>query len=181
MDGLERRRLQEDLSRLADGDRDAFHPVFHALWPLLRRFAGRMLRDDSLAEDVAQQTLLKVFSHAARFDTRRDALSWVLAIAANECRATRRWRQRRREEPLTTDATARAGAADTEETLLAAEMREVLHGALTGLGPEDLRTLLIAVTGAARDPDLRPATFRKRLQRATARLRLAFRAGHSDG
>jgi len=179
MDGSERRRLQSGLSRLADGDRDAFPPVFHALWPLLRRFAGRMLQDDALAEDVAQQTLLKVFSHAARFDARRDALSWVLAIAANECRATRRWRQRRREDPLPS-AAPHVEDGDPEQALLAAEMTDILRATLAGLSPEDLRTLLVAVGGAARDPGLPPATFRKRLQRATARLRLAFRAGHGD-
>ena len=62
------------MARLADGDREAFPPVFAVLGPLLRRFAARELRGLD-AEDVAQEALLKVFAHAAAFDRERDALS----------------------------------------------------------------------------------------------------------
>jgi RNA polymerase sigma-70 factor (ECF subfamily) len=83
VDRARRDVLQRDLARLADGDREAFHPVFVCLWPLLRGFAGRYLSAPD-AEDAAQEALVKVFARAAVFDTRRDALSWTLGIAAYE-------------------------------------------------------------------------------------------------
>jgi len=94
----ERAALQRQLERLADGDRDAFHPVFVRLWPLLRGFAGRCLPPPE-AEDAAQEALLRVFARAAEFDRERDALSWVLGIAAYEIRSARQRTRRRREQP----------------------------------------------------------------------------------
>ena len=81
MDSGERGALQEELTALARGDRAAFDPVFRRLWPLLRGFAGRFLPRDE-ADDVAQEALLRVFARSSEFDTRRDALSWVLGVAA---------------------------------------------------------------------------------------------------
>ena len=56
MEPAERQRLNELVARLADGDREAFHPVFLSLAPLLRRFARRRLAAED-AEDVAQEAL----------------------------------------------------------------------------------------------------------------------------
>ena len=108
MDRVRREALQRDLVRLAEGDREAFHPVFVCLWPLLRGFAGRYLPAPD-AEDAAQEALVKVFARAAVFDTRRDALSWTLGIAAYEIKTVRRRQQRRREDGDERDAAARAG------------------------------------------------------------------------
>lgn len=55
--GFARRRLDDALGRLADGDRAAFDLVFAGAWPLLRSFAGRLVSPD-VAEDVAQRVLL---------------------------------------------------------------------------------------------------------------------------
>ncbi|HEY6321131.1 MAG TPA: sigma-70 family RNA polymerase sigma factor, partial [Thermoanaerobaculia bacterium] len=63
MERVARAALQRQLERLADGDRDAFHPLFVRLWPLLRGFAARCLpRED--VEDAAQEALLRVFARA---------------------------------------------------------------------------------------------------------------------
>jgi len=83
VDQASRRRLHEDLTRLADGDREAFHPVFALLLPLLRRFASRSLPSHE-AEDAAQEALVKIYSRAHEFDSSRDGLSWALGITAYE-------------------------------------------------------------------------------------------------
>jgi len=57
----------------------------------VRRFQGRvyglamtMLRDPDIAEDVAQETFVRVWRHAAMYDARRGRVpTWVLAIARN--------------------------------------------------------------------------------------------------
>src|SRR4029453_11616792 len=92
--------------RLADGDRDAFSPLFEALWPMVRRFALRALEGSADAEDAAQVALMKVFSNAAKFDANRDAVTWVLGIVAYECRTFRQKRRRRREEHTDVSLTA---------------------------------------------------------------------------
>jgi RNA polymerase sigma factor (sigma-70 family) len=174
----EREALQRQLERLADGDRDAFHPVFVRLWPLLRGFAARCLPRDE-AEDAAQEALLRIFSRAAEFDRDRDALSWALGIAAYEIRSARRRRQRRSRREDRADDTL-AGLADAgrspEEAASAGELERALHAALAALRPGDAETLLAYARGER--PDLPGPTFRKRVERALARLRGTWRLNH---
>ncbi len=163
--------------RLADGDRDAFHPVFVALLPLLRGFAARAVPPED-AEDVAQEALLKVFLHAAAFDRSRDALSWALGIAAYEIKTHRRRRQRRREspEPPTTLAD---GRANPETRAVAVDLEDAIEAALGALDSGDAATLRAYARGERPDGVAAP-TFRKRVERGLARLRARWRAIH-DG
>ena len=177
MERLAREALQRQLERLADGDRDAFHPLFVRLWPLLRGFAARCLPPEDV-EDSAQEALLRVFARAAEFDRRRDALSWVLGIAAYEIRTARqrRRRRRRREHPDDALAAQPDPGRSPEETALAAELEHALGEALGTLRPVDAETLLAYARGER--PDLPGPTFRKRVERALGRLRSAWRLNH---
>lgn len=175
METVEREALQGLLTRLADGDRDAFQPLFVRLWPLLRGFAARFLPRQE-AEDVAQEACLRVFSRAAEFDRRRDALSWVLGIAAWEIR-TARQRQRRRREQAAGALDARPdGGLSPEEAALRRDLEQALGDALAQLPPTDAETLLAYARGERLD--LPGPTFRKRVERALRRLRIAWRLHH---
>jgi DNA-directed RNA polymerase specialized sigma24 family protein len=174
VDRARRDVLQRDLARLADGDREAFHPVFVCLWPLLRGFAGRYLPAPD-AEDAAQEALVKVFARAAVFDARRDALSWTLGIAAYEIKTVRRRRQRRREDGEPRVETG-DGRADPEALAMARQREEAVQAAFALLDPADAATLRAYASGDP--PPVSGATFRKRVQRALARLRLAWRMNH---
>lgn len=50
-------------------------PVFNLI--------ARMVRDPALAEDLAQETFLKTFSHLKAYDPRYRFTSWILKIAHN--------------------------------------------------------------------------------------------------
>jgi RNA polymerase sigma-70 factor (ECF subfamily) len=176
----ERAELQRALEALAGGDRRAFHPVFAALWPLLRRFAERALGDAALAEDAAQSALLKLFARAADFDPSRDAVRFALGIAAYECKTARKQSQRRREDGAQARiAQAADGRASPEHEAL---RRDLLAAAVEALGllrPADLQMIEAALEGdGAAALGLAPATFRKRVQRAFDRLRAAWRTKH---
>ena len=84
MDRSQREQLNEWMVSLADGDRGAFGAVYETIRPILARFAERSLGNSTDAEDVAQEALLKVFRRASEFDREREALPWVLGIAAYE-------------------------------------------------------------------------------------------------
>jgi len=167
-------RLQALMTRLAAGDRSALHPVFELLWPVLRRFAGRHL-PPAEAEDAAQEAVVKIFMQAAGFDTSRSAVAWTLGITGYEIRTARRRRRRRREEPA--DAAALGArpdpASDPEAAALARDLESTLATALGALRPEDAETLRLYARGAR--PAIAAATFRKRVERALARLRTAWR------
>ena len=88
MDSRERASLQQDLTALARGERAAFDPLFRKVWPLLRGFAMRCLPAGE-AEDAAQEALLRVFTRASEFDSEREALAWILGVAAWQIRTHR--------------------------------------------------------------------------------------------
>ena len=175
MDRAQREQLRRDLGRLADGDRDAFHPVFVGVWPVIRSFALRHLSAAD-ADDVAQEALLRVFRRASEFDVHRDALAWVLGIVAYEIKTLRRKRQRRRETALPAEMEALDGGLGPDETLLARENEDSMRAALLSLPALDAETL--AAFAAGERPALAPATFRKRVQRALTRLRAAWGTRH---
>jgi RNA polymerase sigma factor (sigma-70 family) len=173
----QRAALQEELTALARGDREKFDPLFRRLWPLLRGFARRCLSADE-ADDAAQEALLRVFSRASEFDPGRDALAWALGIAAWQIRTHRRKSRRRREEGREALPERADPGASPEDTAAAQELVLALDRALAEMPPGDAATLLAYARGER--PDLPDATFRKRVQRALARLRAQWRIRHGS-
>ena len=181
MDPAEHERLQGAMVALARGDRSAFQPVFATLWPLLRRFCGRALRDPQLAEDAAQGSLMKLFLNASDFREDGDVLAWALGIAAFECRTLRN-RGLRRGESLgeATLVTVPGAQLSPEDATIAADLRAAVREVMHTLRSRDLEAIeRVLDPGPA--PPAGPA-LRKRLQRALQRLRIAWRSthGHDD-
>jgi RNA polymerase sigma factor (sigma-70 family) len=152
------------MDRLVDGDRSAFEPLYRALHPRAVRFATMRL-GSAAAEDVAQSALQRVFARAAEFERGRPVLPWFYAITANEIRAAAR--QARPVEALGDEAIA---ADDPEVELGAREALQALERAISALD-EDSAEAIRAVLDRGPRPDVSPATFRKRVSRAYARLR----------
>jgi RNA polymerase sigma-70 factor (ECF subfamily) len=90
MDEATRNLLNRNMAALADGERRAFDPVYRTLWPVLVRFVAVMSMDRMIAEDIAQQALLRILGRASTFDRTKDALAWSMTIAVNEYRSYRR-------------------------------------------------------------------------------------------
>lgn len=69
-----------------DGDRKAFVCLVERYVARLEAFALRQLADPSRAQDVAQETLLKLWTKAADYDPAKASLStWLHQIAYNAC------------------------------------------------------------------------------------------------
>ena len=171
MDLAQRAELSRLLGRLSDGDRAAVDPAFVLLWPLLRAFCERSL-GKAEGEDAAQAALVAVFARAAEFETGRDGAAWAVGIAAWQCRTLLRRRTRRREAQLGEVAGQLASEAASPEQLASdRELRAAMQEVLGGLRPLDVETLLAGGSGP---------TFRKRLSRALARFRIAWRARHGS-
>ncbi|MEM7483539.1 MAG: sigma factor, partial [Acidobacteriota bacterium] len=130
------------------------------------------------ANDAAQQALLTVLSKASRFDPKRDALSWVFGIVANECRTRRRSLQRR-DRALQRWGDDRGGARRplVEDDVIERDLAQAAQDVLAGLPTRDIETI-VASLHDRRPSDVASATFRKRLERARRRLREAWRLRH---
>jgi RNA polymerase sigma-70 factor, ECF subfamily len=163
--------------RLANGDRTAIEPAFAALWPLLRRFAARALQDEGHGEDAAQQAMIKLFEQASDFDPSRDGVAWAFAITSYEVRSIRRRGLRRREEALDRAADAPAAGETPEVLVVERDLARAAREVLSGMKEEDMAAILVAIGESRPFGDAR---FRKRLQRALARLRQAWGARHES-
>ncbi|MET0413716.1 MAG: RNA polymerase sigma factor [Polyangiaceae bacterium] len=76
---------REDLAmqRYADGDDTAFAEVFAALTPRLRAFLWRLSGSPELADDLTQETLLRMHHARGSFAEGRRVAPWAYAIARN--------------------------------------------------------------------------------------------------
>ncbi|MCA9688630.1 MAG: sigma-70 family RNA polymerase sigma factor [Nannocystaceae bacterium] len=173
----ERTQLSAWMARLADGDRAAFDPLFSQLWPLLRGFSARLLGDPAAGEDVAQQALVRLFARASEFDADRDALSWALGITSWEVRSWRRRQQRCREASTDAPPERADERADPERAAIVRDLDRALLDALDQLGVHDREALFTSLR-EVRELSVKPATLRKRRQRALDRLRTAWRMIH---
>ena len=174
--------LQGAMTALAAGDRSAFDVVFRALWPRCRGFAHKLLDDDALADDAAQQALLQLFHEAPRFDAKRSALSWALTLTAWQVRTAKRKRERRRETHVDASSARRderaelfAGSASSpspEDAAVRARMVAAALDVVAELTPADRDAVMRALDD---DTAGNPAQ-RKRRQRAFERLRAFWSA-----
>jgi RNA polymerase sigma-70 factor (ECF subfamily) len=116
----------------------------------IRRFQGRvyglavtMLRDPDLAEDVAQETFVRVWRHAATYDARRGRVpTWVLAIARNLAIDRARMRSATTVDP---EVIASELELAGEDAPVDVAERERIRQAVGALPDEQRRALVLAM------------------------------------
>lgn len=84
---------------LADGDPAAFDALVRDTRPALGMFLRRLCPSTDDAEDLVQETYLRVYQHRRRYDGRSSVKTWMYAIALNLLRD----RSRRRGPSLLQD------------------------------------------------------------------------------
>jgi RNA polymerase sigma-70 factor, ECF subfamily len=78
----------ECLEKIASkGDREAFRLLFNKFSPLIKAFAIRLssgTKSENLAEELVQETMLKVWQKAGSFNSEKaNASTWIFTIARN--------------------------------------------------------------------------------------------------
>jgi len=95
----DRQEIEQLLGRIALGDRQAFSRLFDRTGPKLFGLCLRVLKDRAEAQDALQDSFVKVWHHAERFQvTAHHPMSWLITIARNT--AIDRLRARRRHEDI---------------------------------------------------------------------------------
>jgi RNA polymerase sigma-70 factor (ECF subfamily) len=179
-------RDRADMERLAAGHDAALNdlmerhatPVFH--------FLCRMVGNEDDANDLAQETFVRVFRACTSFRTSEKFSTWLFTIAANLARNHFRYRSRHPNVSLETEtveteqtlgSTLPANDPAPNEQALAAERAEAVRTAVGKL-PEDLREAIVlceweelAVAEAAAILESTPKAVESRLYRARQILR----------
>jgi RNA polymerase sigma-70 factor (ECF subfamily) len=129
------------------GDAAAFEKIMRRYNQRVFRAARSVLRNDSEAEDVVQETFVRAFRHLGDFEERSSLATWLTRIAVNEALArVRRSRlfamtgnERDQNEKESRVESTQPGP---EEQASSRELRLVLTAAIDSL-PEDFRTVFV--------------------------------------
>ncbi len=129
------------------GDKEAFRRLFERLGPRVHALFMHMFRDRATAEDLMQQTFLKIHRGRDRYDPTLRVRPWVLAIAGrvgvDELRRRRVVLEESAEEAALERADAAAALSLVERTdrLERTELQRLVHAALERL-PESQRVVI---------------------------------------
>lgn len=132
-------KADEAMNRYAEGDDSAFAVVHQAVADRLYAFLTRMARSPVLADDLLQETFLRM--HRARGSFVRGArlLPWCYAIARNVCIDHARQRAVRKEHAVANDEgetvfeQPTGPDADGEQLTMASELAEIVRATLAKL------------------------------------------------
>jgi RNA polymerase sigma-70 factor (ECF subfamily) len=140
MDGLTDETL---LAGLASGDPDDAAAFVRRFQSRVYGLALTIVRDPDVADDVAQETFVRAWRHAATYDARRGRVpAWLLTIARN----------------LAIDRVRMRGATPTDPDVIASELdiatqasmpdvaeRDRMRRAMAALPDDQRRALVLAV------------------------------------
>jgi RNA polymerase sigma-70 factor, ECF subfamily len=175
----------ELVARARNRDEAAIRSIIQTNNRRLYRLARGILRNDSEAEDVVQETYVRAFTHLDSFRGDSSLATWLSRIAINE--ALGRLRRQRPGVEWTTLPPGvleaqiiqfpLAATADPEKTMAQREIQQVVEHAIDDL-PEAFRIVFITrviegmnVEETAEILGLKPQTVKTRLHRARTMLR----------
>ncbi|NQU76032.1 MAG: RNA polymerase sigma factor [Planctomycetes bacterium] len=104
------------------GRKGAFETLLRRRGGEVYRFLVRMLGDQTLADDVLQETFLQLHLSADRFDVSRRFKPWLFTIAANKARDALRSQSRRKTQPLDAQISETSEASTSYLDLLQADI-----------------------------------------------------------
>ncbi|MEA2953662.1 MAG: polymerase sigma-70 factor, subfamily [Alphaproteobacteria bacterium] len=123
------------LAAVAKGDQAAFEQLYAATRAKLFGVVLRILRRHDLADEVIQETYLKVWRNAGQFDPRLSTpITWMVAIARNRAIDLVR---RRTEASIEEEPEAMDVAAESPNPLARRELTEELTRLLACIGRLD--------------------------------------------
>lgn len=133
--------LDRAMDRYAQGEDAAFEEVYDRLAPRLHGFLLRQTRDRARAEDVVQQTMLRIHRARSRFEPGARVLPWAFAIARRLLVDSHRRGEREVLAELEEDDVASTLAsldAPADDVAIARELAERIRAELDRL-PENQR------------------------------------------
>jgi len=128
------------MQRFASGDHDAFDTLVERYKRPLFTVIYRMTGNRADAEDIFQETLMRIVRHKKAFDPDKTFSSWVYAIATNLCRDRARKLKNRSAGEL--DEERLASDRDPETDSFRAEISAAMEKAILLL-PEEQREVFL--------------------------------------
>jgi len=184
------------IERICKGESDLFYSLVRPYERAVFVAAQSILQNETEAEDVAQEAVVKAFEHLKTFRRESKFSTWLIQISINEARM--RLRKARKHLYESTDEPLQDDGGDympkdyadwreiPSEALQRKELKETLQRAIANLSPiyrevfvlRDVQNINIAET--ARILGITEASVKTRLLRARLQMRDALAPGY-DG
>ena len=169
------------MARLAAGDREALAPLMERHYQRVYRIALSYLRHPDDALDTVQETFVKAFQKADRWDGSTEAGPWLSRVAVNQ--SIDRWRRNRRRQATFTPLVEGDHDESLADTGLDPDRR--VRGVSCGTGwlgprqlPEKQRAVVVlrhyqemSLEEIAETLGMRLGTVKSSLHRALGRMR----------
>jgi RNA polymerase sigma-70 factor (ECF subfamily) len=143
----------ELVRRACEGDKDAFYRLVRPCERAIYVAAVSILNNPADAEEVAQEAVLKAFTHLAGFRAEAKFSTWLIQITINEARLRLRKDRRHLYDSLDERRTDAEGDYDPKdfadwreipsEELKRAELRNALQRAMATLAPKYREVLIL--------------------------------------
>jgi RNA polymerase sigma-70 factor (ECF subfamily) len=194
-DGLALRRhthLSDEalLALVARGDESALGELYDRVGRIAYGIAYRVLRDERLAEDAVQEGFLAAWRSAAAFRAdRAKASTWIVTLVHRRAVDIVRREERRRAEPLDTEARADPvdPAGSAEDAAWLGFERDRVQAALRALPDAQREAIELAYYGGYSQSELAErlglplGTIKSRMFAGLARLRELLDESESEG
>jgi RNA polymerase sigma-70 factor (ECF subfamily) len=183
----------ELIRRVCQGDKEAFYGLVRPCERAVYVAAVSILNNPADAEEVAQEAVLKAFTHLAEFRAEAKFSTWLIQITINEARLKLRKDRRHLYEPVDEQRTDKEGEycpkdfADwrevPSEALQRKELREALKRAIAALSPKYREVLILrdvqhlSIEETARVLSITEGSVKTRLLRARLQVRDALAPG----
>lgn len=123
------------IKQIADNDMRALHRLYDAIHTNVYAFAYSLLRNRQDAEDVLQETFVRIYTHAGTYRPQGKPLAWIFTI-------TRHLAQDKRREQVHLQPLELLPPDDIHQ-VERAEHRILLHALLNNLSEEDRQIVVL--------------------------------------
>jgi RNA polymerase sigma-70 factor (ECF subfamily) len=124
------------LLEISKGNGDAFDQIFRVHFKSIALYLYTFLHDTATAEDIAQETFIKLWKVRATLQGVKNLKAYLYRIAHNECLT---WLSKKQNKPLASLETAgefRAIDSDIHKNIIIAETIRELHKMIASLSPK---------------------------------------------
>jgi len=130
------------------GDEGAYRALFDLLYPPLLRFAGSLVRDQAVAEDLVQEAFVRLWDRREQIDVETSVRAYLYRIVRNLAfnhRRDDRTRQRLLGDAAVADTAAVPRAASLpDDSAAAGDLAQRLSGWVDDLPPRQREALLLS-------------------------------------
>lgn len=127
------------IKQFSDGDQSAFRVVFEHYYPRVSEFIRRIVKSDSLAEDITQDIFVKVWERREIFGVEVQSFDKYIYVMSRNA-ALNALRRTGRIAPLSSESLSQSDAGSIEESYYAQEKELIIRLAVCQM-PEQRRRI----------------------------------------